>query len=616
VDDLIVEDASYVPYVPVKQRRLGGGGSMLPPPRVAALAAAATHSSSAAASGAGASVPSHSAASNDEGSGHAPRAQSKRSLLEQKREDIAKRGGVEESESERRAAEAEATMKRVLAARKPAALKGAAEHAGGVSYTEVMQSDWTPPAHAKALSEEECRGLRKKWNILAEGEAVPPPLRRFPDMKLPKPIIAALAAKGIERPTPIQVQGLPCALAGRDMVGIAFTGSGKTLVFTLPMVMWALQEELRMPLAENEGPIGLVMCPSRELAEQTYQTVLHFASFLKRSGKYPELRTMLAIGGQDMRTQLAPVRRGVHMVVATPGRLNHYLSKKIINLDLCRYIALDEGDRMLDMGGFNDDVMTTMSFFKAQRQTLIFSATMPDSVRIFAQDNLVKPVVVNVGRAGAANLDVIQEVEYVKEEAKVLYLLECLQKTAPPVIIFTSNTADVDTINEYLLLKGVAAVSIHGGKSQEERSAAMTAFRDFSKDVLIATDVAAKGLDFPNVQHVINFDMPKELENYVHRIGRTGRRGRTGVATTFINKGVSESLLLDLKHLLQEAKQRVPPVLLALDDPEERLRASGAVDVVCGYCGGFHAVQDCEKLKRDARAKEGASRDYLGGEDW
>lgn len=155
----------------------------------------------------------------------------------------------------------------------------------------------------------------------------------------------------------------------------------------------------------------------------------------------------------------------------------------------------------------------------------------------------------------------LQEVEYVKQEAKLVYLLECLQKTAPPVLIFAEKTKDVDDIHEYLLIKGVEAVAVHGGKDQEDREQAIDHFKAGKKDVLVATDVASKGLDFPNIQHVINYDMPDEIENYVHRIGRTGRCGKTGIATTFINKNQSESILLDLKHLLKEAKQRIPPVL-------------------------------------------------------
>jgi len=461
--------------------------------------------------------------------------------------------------------------------------------------------------------------VRKNWHILAEGFDCPPPMKSFSDMKFPTAIVEFLKERGIKRPTPIQMQGLPVALAGRDMVGIAFTGSGKTMTFSLPLVMAALEEEMRMPLIGGEGPVGIIMAPSRELVRQTSDLVNTLCGALKKAG-YPELRSQLVIGGENAREQLEPIReKGVHCIVATPGRLRDFLKKKNITLDICRYICLDEADRMLDLG-FDEEVGEIMNHFKHQRQTLLFSATFPKKFQDFAKATLVKPVVVNVGRAGAANLDVIQEVEYVKQEAKIVYLLECLQKTAPPVIIFCERKGDVDDIHEYLLLKGVEAVSIHGGKEQEERNEAITLYKEGTKDVLVATDIAAKGLDFADIQHVINFDMPSEIENYVHRIGRTGRCGKTGVATTFINKSCEETTLLDLKHLLKEAHQRIPPVLLIMDDPLENMPENEGGTKGCSFCGGLgHSIVDCPKIDKDAKRVTQkdvlASGDGYGG-DW
>jgi ATP-dependent RNA helicase DDX41 len=384
--------------------------------------------------------------------------------------------------------------------------------------------------------------------------------------------------------------------------------------------MLALEEEKRMPIIGREGPFGIIVGPSRELMRQTFDVVTHFTTHLFRAG-YPELRGLLCIGGEDKREQSELLsRRGVHIVVATPGRLNHFLKLKEMNLRLCKYICLDEGDRMLDLG-FDEEVATTFNHFSGQRQTLLFSATMPQKFQDFAKDVLVSPVLVNVGRAGAANLDVIQEVEYVKQDAKIVYLLECLQKTAPPVVIFCERKGDVDDIHEYLILKGVGAASIHGGKDQAERNEAIDEFKSGRKDVLIATDVAAKGLDFPDIKHVINFDMPAEIENYVHRIGRTGRCGKTGVATTFINKSVPESALLDLKHLLIEAKQTVPPVLRALEDPYTDVVADGANGLSnatgtkgCAFCGGLgHRITDCPKVDSQVRKIGAGRRDLLAG---
>ncbi|CAB4395222.1 unnamed protein product [Rhizophagus irregularis] len=475
------------------------------------------------------------------------------------------------------------------------------ELAKGIIYTEPMKTTWRPPRQIRERAQADHDAIRQRYHILVEGEDIPPPIKHFRDMKFPSCILKYLKSKGIHRPTPIQVQGLPVVLTGRDMIGIAFTGSGKTLAFSLPLVMFALEEECKLPLIRGEGPIGMIICPSRELARQTYESISSMMDFLVRDG-YPKLRHLLCIGGISMSDQQNILSEGIHIVVATPGRLMDMLEKKKFNLDLCKYLCLDEADRMIDMG-FEDDVRNIMSYFTSQRQTLLYSATMPKKIQDFARSALVKPVIVNVGRAGAANLDVIQEVEYVKQEAKIVYLLECLQKTPPPVLIFAENKNDVDDIHEYLLVKGVEAVAIHGGKSQEEREFAIRAFKEYKKDVLVASDVASKGLDFPDIQHVINYDMPKEIENYVHRIGRTGRSGKTGVATTFINMNCSEQILLDLKHLLREAKQRVPPVLEALEDPTEKFKdLSGG----CMFCGGLgHRISECPKLDAQRRQQLG-----------
>ncbi|KAJ4890696.1 DEAD-box ATP-dependent RNA helicase 35 [Raphanus sativus] len=257
-----------------------------------------------------------------------------------------------------------------------------------------------------------------------------------------------------------------------------------------------------------------------------------------------------------------------------------------ISLDVCRYLTLDEADRLVDLG-FKDDIREVFDHFKSQRQTLMFFATVPSKIRIFATSTLVRPVTVNVGRAGAANLEVVQEVEYVKKEAKFVYLVEYLQNTSPPVLIFCEKKADVDDIHDYLLLKGVEAVAIHGGKDQEDREYAISSFKAGEKT---SWSQPMLGLYFPHIQHVINYEMLTEIENYVHRIGRTGRCGKTGIATTFVKKNQREITLLDLKHLLQEAKQRIPPVLAELNDPtmEEADTITNASGVKgCAYCGGL-----------------------------
>lgn len=497
-------------------------------------------------------------------------------------------------------------------------LMAVGEIAKGIVYTDSIKTGWRPPRYFQSYPPEKFERLRKKWHILVEGDDIPPPIRSFKEMKFPQAVINTLKNKGITHPTPIQVQGIPAVLSGRDMIGIAFTGSGKTLVFTLPIVMFSIEQEKALPFQRQEGPYGLIVVPSRELARQTFEVISEFTKALQLDG-FPSLRSALCIGGTSVKDQMEMIKRGVHMMVATPGRLMDLLDKKMVNLDICRYLVLDEADRMIDMG-FEEDVRTIFSYFKSQRQTLLFSATMPKKIQNFAKSALVKPVTVNVGRAGAASLDVIQEAEYVKQEAKVVYLLECLQKTSPPVLIFAEKKADVDDIHEYLLLKGVEAVAIHGDKDQDEREYAMKCFREGRKDVMVATDVASKGLDFPDIQHVINFDMPEDIENYVHRIGRTGRCGKTGIATTFINKSCDESVLLDLKHLLLEAKQKIPPVLAVLQAENEGYLDLGE-ERGCAYCGGLgHRITECPKLEAMQNKQAGniGRRDYLapGAADW
>uniref|UniRef100_A0A4W2D675 Probable ATP-dependent RNA helicase DDX41 n=1 Tax=Bos indicus x Bos taurus TaxID=30522 RepID=A0A4W2D675_BOBOX len=554
------DDEDYVPYVPLRQRRQLLLQKLLQRRRKGA------------------------AEEEQQDSGSEPRGdeddiplgpQSNVSLLDQHQHLKEKAEARKESAKEKQLKEEEKILESVAEGR---ALMSVKEMAKGITYDDPIKTSWTPPRYV---------------------------------LRSPAAILRGLKKKGIHHPTPIQIQGIPTILSGRDMIGIAFTGSGKTLVFTLPVIMFCLEQEKRLPFSKREGPYGLIICPSRELARQTHGILEYYCRLLQEDSS-PLLRCALCIGGMSVKEQMETIRHGVHMMVATPGRLMDLLQKKMVSLDICRYLALDEADRMIDMG-FEGDIRTIFSYFKGQRQTLLFSATMPKKIQNFAKSALVKPVTINVGRAGAASLDVIQEVEYVKEEAKMVYLLECLQKTPPPVLIFAEKKADVDAIHEYLLLKGVEAVAIHGGKDQEERTKAIEAFREGKKDVLVATDVASKGLDFPAIQHVINYDMPEEIENYVHRIGRTGRSGNTGIATTFINKACDESVLMDLKALLLEAKQKVPPVLQVLHCGDESMLEIGG-ERGCAFCGGLgHRITDCPKLEamQTKQVSNIGRKDYL-----
>ncbi|XP_035194763.1 probable ATP-dependent RNA helicase DDX41 [Oxyura jamaicensis] len=587
------DDADYVPYVPVKQRKQQMLQKLLQMRRKVVSEEEQRDSGG-------------EQRGDEDDIPLGP--QSNISLLDQHQHLKEKAEARKESAKEKQLKEEEKILESVAEGR---ALMSVKEMAKGITYDDPIKTSWRAPRYILGMSEARHDRVRKKYHILVEGEGIPPPIKSFKEMKFPAAILRGLKKKGIQQPTPIQIQGIPTILSGRDMIGIAFTGSGKTLVFTLPVIMFCLEQEKRLPFSKREGPYGLIICPSRELARQTHGIIEYYCRLLQEDG-LPPLRCALCIGGMSVKEQMETIKHGVHMMVATPGRLMDLLQKKMVSLDICRYLALDEADRMIDMG-FEGDIRTIFSYFKGQRQTLLFSATMPKKIQNFAKSALVKPITINVGRAGAASLDVVQEVEYVKEEAKMVYLLECLQKTPPPVLIFAEKKADVDAIHEYLLLKGVEAVAIHGGKDQEERTKAIEAFRDGKKDVLVATDVASKGLDFPAIQHVINYDMPEEIENYVHRIGRTGRSGNTGIATTFINKACDESVLMDLKALLLEAKQKVPPVLQVLHCGDETMLEIGG-ERGCAFCGGLgHRITDCPKLEamQTKQVSNIGRKDYL-----
>uniref|UniRef100_A0A3Q2HZM3 RNA helicase n=1 Tax=Equus caballus TaxID=9796 RepID=A0A3Q2HZM3_HORSE len=532
------DDEDYVPYVPLRQRRQLLLQKLLQRRRKGA------------------------AEEEQQDSGSEPRGdeddiplgpQSNVSLLDQHQHLKEKAEARKESAKEKQLKEEEKILESVAEGR---ALMSVKEMAKGITYDDPIKTSWTPPRYVLSMSEERHERVRKKYHILVEGDGIPPPIKSFKEMKFPAAILRGLKKKGIHHPTPIQIQGIPTILSGRDMIGIAFTGSGKTLVFTLPVIMFCLEQEKRLPFSKREGPYGLIICPSRELARQTHGILEYYCRLLQEDSS-PLLRCALCIGGMSVKEQMETIRHGVHMMVATPGRLMDLLQKKMVSLDICRYLALDEADRMIDMG-FEGDIRTIFSYFKGQRQTLLFSATMPKKIQNFAKSALVKPVTINVGRAGAASLDVIQEVEYVKEEA-------------------------------------------------------IEAFREGKKDVLVATDVASKGLDFPAIQHVINYDMPEEIENYVHRIGRTGRSGNTGIATTFINKACDESVLMDLKALLLEAKQKVPPVLQVLHCGDESMLDIGG-ERGCAFCGGLgHRITDCPKLEamQTKQVSNIGRKDYL-----
>ncbi|KOB73544.1 ATP-dependent RNA helicase belle-like protein, partial [Operophtera brumata] len=360
---------------------------------------------------------------------------------------------------------------------------------------------------------------------------------------------------------------IPIVLGHRDVMACAQTGSGKTAAFLVPILNQIYEagpvKHMGPYNRRKQYPLGLVLAPTRELATQIFDEARKFAY---RS----RVRPCVVYGGSPIHDQFRELERGCHLLVATPGRLVDMLARGRVALDHCRHLVLDEADRMLDMG-FEPQIRKIVECHTmpktGERQTLMFSATFPKQIQVLAQDFLYNYVFLAVGRVGSTSENITQKVVWVEECNKRSYLLDLLnasdmlQRARPEedqlVLVFVETKKGADQLEEYLDHQGYPVTSIHGDRSQREREEALRRFRTGQTPILVATAVAARGLDIPHVRHVINFDLPSDVEEYVHRIGRTGRMGNLGVATSFFNDS-NRTLARDLVELLVEAKQDVP----------------------------------------------------------
>ena len=366
----------------------------------------------------------------------------------------------------------------------------------------------------------------------------------FAALGLSGPVASAVAALGYEEPTPIQREAIPVLLAGRDLLGQAATGTGKTAAFALPML-----DRLAGPGAPAAGARGLVLVPTRELAMQVAEAVRKYA----RGGS---LAVAALYGGSSIDQQIRALKRGADIVVATPGRALDHMRRSTLRLGALRILVLDEADEMLDMG-FADDLETILDATPAARQTALFSATMPARIAAIAGRHLTNPACVTVARerlAAGAVPRVRQAAYIVARPQKAAALGRVLELERPKsAIVFCRTRVDVDTLAGMLNAHGHRAQAIHGGMMQRERDRVMHLFRDGQADLLVATDVAARGLDIEHLSHVINYDVPSAPEDYLHRIGRTGRIGREGVAITLAEPR-EQRLLRNIEHF---TKQRI-----------------------------------------------------------
>ncbi|MCX6004939.1 MAG: DEAD/DEAH box helicase [Chloroflexi bacterium] len=362
----------------------------------------------------------------------------------------------------------------------------------------------------------------------------------FENFNLHPSIVAGVRALGYTTPTPIQVQSIPPIMQGRDIIGLAQTGTGKTAAFVLPV----LQHLLQLP----RGRIGAaIISPTRELAEQTCEAI-------DELGKKTGLRSIAVYGGVGMDQQIRRLRSGVEIVVACPGRLLDHLWKGTINLSNLEVLVIDEADRMFDMG-FLPDIKNILKCLIKPRQTLLFSATMPNDIRRLVQDTLHNPVTVQIGRSAPA-ATVSHALYPVKQHLKTALLIELLHRhETESVLVFTRTKHRAEKVAQQLKKARFRATSLHGNLTQGRRQAALDDFRTGSVKILVATDIAARGIDVLSISHVINYDMPESTDAYTHRIGRTGRVDKKGDALTFVTSADS-ALVQDIEHILKATIER------------------------------------------------------------
>uniref|UniRef100_A0A2I3SY43 RNA helicase n=1 Tax=Pan troglodytes TaxID=9598 RepID=A0A2I3SY43_PANTR len=482
------------------------------------------------------------------------------------------------------------------------------------------EDDWSKPLPPSERLEQELfsggnTGINfEKYDdipVEATGSNCPPHIENFGDIDMGEIIMGNIQLTRYTRPTPVQKHAIPIIKGKRDLMACAQTGSGKTAAFLLPILSQIYTDgpgEALKAVKENgrygrrkQYPISLVLAPTRELAVQIYEEARKF-SYRSR------VRPCVVYGGADIGQQIRDLERGCHLLVATPGRLVDMMERGKIGLDFCKYLVLDEADRMLDMG-FEPQIRRIVEQDtmppKGVRHTMMFSATFPKEIQMLARDFLDEYIFLAVGRVGSTSENITQKVVWVEDLDKRSFLLDILGAagTDSLTLVFVETKKGADSLEDFLYHEGYACTSIHGDRSQRDREEALHQFRSGKSPILVATAVAARGLDISNVRHVINFDLPSDIEEYVHRIGRTGRVGNLGLATSFFNEK-NINITKDLLDLLVEAKQEVPSWLENMAYEHQYKGGSRGRSKSNRFSGGFGA--------RDYRQSSGSSSSGFG----
>ncbi|KAL8390859.1 hypothetical protein RB595_009771 [Gaeumannomyces hyphopodioides] len=463
----------------------------------------------------------------------------------------------------------------------------------------IRKNFWVEPSELSEMSDAEVAELRLELDgIKVSGKDVPKPVQKWSHCGLTRPILDVIDKLAYDKPTAIQMQALPVIMSGRDMVGVAKTGSGKTMAFLLPMFRHIKDQK---PVKDAEGPIGLILTPTRELAVQIFRDC---KPFLKALG----LRAVCAYGGPPIKDQIADLKRGAEIVVATTGRMIDLLAAnqgRVVSLRRTTYIVLDEADRMFDMG-FEPQVTKILGNARPDLQTVLFSATMPKIMDALVKKVLKNPVEIEVGGKSVVASEITQIVEIREEKAKFNRLLELLgalyvDDDDVRALVFVERQEKADELLRELLHKGWGCMSLHGGKDQVDRDSTIADFKSGVCPILIATSVAARGLDVKQLKLVVNYDAPNHLEDYVHRAGRTGRAGNTGTAVTFITEE-QENCAMGIARALEQSGQPVPERLVEMRKSfKDKIKAGQAKDQ-SGF--GGKGLERLDKEREATRNRE------------
>ncbi|EKE37960.1 DEAD/DEAH box helicase, putative [Entamoeba nuttalli P19] len=424
------------------------------------------------------------------------------------------------------------------------------------------------------MNENDWRIIRENLNIFVNNNEVIKPLRKWDDMNVCDDLLL-LIKNTYENPTPIQCASIPIALKMRDLIALAETGTGKTFAYLIPLIQFVLKLPKLTEETSASGPYALVLAPTRELALQIQKETLKLATPFG-------LRVCCCIGGEPMQPQIEELSNGAEIVVAAPGRLKDLLNQSYLVLGQCYFVVLDEADKMIDLGldvqvryifselpsvkdGSTEEIISmekeNASGNPSTRTTLMYSATMPSTLEKITNEYLRRPITISIGKTGNVAENVKQNVIWVEDNMKKRKLIQVIKSSSPPTIVFVNQQKTVEEICLLLEKEKINCVGIHGGKRQIERTDALDGFKRKKYSVMVATNILSRGIDIESVANVINYEMPQKIEEYTHRVGRTGRAGKGGNAITFINENDGKEVLNQLRQILVQSRNSIPKEL-------------------------------------------------------